>query len=216
MQLYSTKKLYQQELFLYDGKIYGIISSLSQEGAHNMCKHGISSMFNCLKSKFKKGELKWIKEIEVYMVQFLDVPVAVYVASYHIDKTGDSNDVKLRIEEVLVYVQAFKNCLLGSVKSGQIPVCKTQCKKCFDTKDICENHLQLHKTWNPDNRPCESCAQKSLNSSKPIECKRLVPLISVSDMDPAYKNTAKLLTKALKICGIVSPTHTMFMILDIT
>ena len=145
-------------MFLYNGIIYGIIPSLSQEDAHNMCKHGISSMLNSLISKFKKGELKWIKEIEVYMVQFLDVPVAVHVASYHIEKTGDSDDVELRIEEVLVYVKACENCLLGSVKSGQILVCKTQCKKCFDTKDICENHLQLHKTWNPDNRPCESCA----------------------------------------------------------
>ena len=65
-------------------------------------------MLNCLISKFKKGELKWVMEAEICIVQFLDILVAVPVASYHLEKTGDSNDVKLRIEEVLVYVQPFE------------------------------------------------------------------------------------------------------------
>ena len=155
-------------------------------------------MLNCLISKFKKGELKWVMESEVCIVQFLDVLVAIPVASYHVEKTGDRNDVKLRIEEVLTYVQPFENCHLDSVKNGQISVCKTQCKKCFDTKNICESHLELYKTWNPDNRPFESCAQKSLNFSKRIECKRLVPLISVSDMDPAYEKYDKTINKSFE------------------
>ena len=128
---------------MYHVKIYGIIPSLTQEDAHNICRHAINSMLNCLISKFKKGELKWVMEAEVCIVQFLDILVAVPVASYHLEKTGDSNDVKLRVEEVLVYVQPFENCLLDSVKNGQISVCKTQCKKCFDTKNICESHLEL-------------------------------------------------------------------------
>ena len=111
---------------LYDEKIYGIIISLSHEDVHIMCKHGISPMLNYLISKFNQGELKWVKETEVYMVQFLDIPVAVNVASYYLENTGDSNDVKLHIEEVLLYVQACENCLLNSVKSGQIPFCMTQ------------------------------------------------------------------------------------------
>ena len=41
---------------LYDEKIYGIIPSLSQEDAHNICKHVITSILNCLISKFKKGD----------------------------------------------------------------------------------------------------------------------------------------------------------------
>lgn len=53
----------------------------------------------------------WVKETEIYMVQFLDVPVAVPVTSSHLEKTSDSNDVKLRIEEVLLYIQACENCL---------------------------------------------------------------------------------------------------------
>ena len=76
-----------------------------------ICKDGIRSMLHCLVSKFKKGELKWVKETEIYMVQFLDVPVAVPVTSSHLEKTSDSNGVKLRIEEVLLYIQACENCL---------------------------------------------------------------------------------------------------------
>lgn len=53
----------------------------------------------------------WVKETEIYMVQFLDVPVAVPVTSSHLEKISDSNDVKLRIEEVLLYIQACENCL---------------------------------------------------------------------------------------------------------
>ena len=40
------------------------------------------------------------------MVQFMDVLVAAPVASYHVEKTSHSNDVKLRTEEVLLYLQA--------------------------------------------------------------------------------------------------------------
>ena len=93
---------------MYHVKIYGIIPSLTQEDAHNICRHATNSMLNCFISKFKKGELKWVMEAEVCIVQFLDILVAVPVASYHLEKTGDSNDVKLRIEEVLVYVQPFE------------------------------------------------------------------------------------------------------------
>ena len=79
----------------------------------------------------------------------------------------------------------------------------------FDTKKISENHLQLYKTRNPDNRPSESFAQKSLNCSKPIECKRLVPLISISEMDPAYEKYCKTTNKSFEDMqnSILNPYH---------
>ena len=52
-----------------------------------------------------------MKGTEVFIIQLLDIVVAVPVTVFHLEKTGDSEDAQKRVEEVLIYINSCSNCL---------------------------------------------------------------------------------------------------------
>ena len=175
---------------VYDGLIHGIIPSLKVEDVVNLCEDGYPAMLKKLIKMFSEKRLKWVKQIEVFMIQLLDLYVAVPIASYDLEETGESEDVQRRVEEVLLYANTCRNCLKLCMSTGNPPQCRTFCHDCFQAKAVCEAHMDIYDSWNPDKRPCEKCA--SLN----IKCDRFKVFFTISDMDPSYEKYGKLVSKS--------------------
>ena len=68
-------------------------------------------MLRKLIENFPSGVWRWVKGVKVLMLQILDVAVAVPVASYAQEPTGEYQDVQKRVDEVLLYVNLCGNCL---------------------------------------------------------------------------------------------------------
>ncbi|XP_066934637.1 uncharacterized protein [Clytia hemisphaerica] len=169
----------------YDGMIYGITPNLGPDDVSKLCENGYPEMLKNLIRMFTEKNLKWVKQVEVFMIQMLDICVAVPIASYGLDETGEAEVVTGRMDEVFQYANACDQCLKISISSKQPPFCESFCHDCFQKKMVCAKHEDLYDTWNPDNRPCLQC----LHSKK--RCTRFKVLVSVSDMDPSYEKYGK-------------------------
>ena len=55
------------------------------------------------------------------MVQFLDIKVAVPIATFSLEKEGDAEDVYERVTHVLKYLTSCNNCLLEAKHTGLPP-----------------------------------------------------------------------------------------------
>ena len=64
-------------------------------------------------------------------------------------------------------------------------VCKSFCRECIKTGQVCEEHTGLFDTWNPDERLCKHCTEYSFNGEM-VSCARFRCLLTCSDMDTSY------------------------------
>lgn len=174
---------------LYQESLFEISPAISVEYAENISKDGYRSMLENLIQMFKDGHLSWIKQGEVFLLHLLDDMVAFPIAIYHLEKSGDYNDVKSRVTEVLKYASACTACLESAKRSGLAPVCNAFCKDCFSNKAICHIHDGIYDTWKCDKRPCESCIGR-FRTGEDITCTRAPICISaVLAPDPESAGT---------------------------
>ena len=103
---------------LYQESLFGISPAITVEDAENISKDGYKKMLENLIQMFKDGHLSWIKQGEVFLLHLLDDMVAFPIAIYHLEKSGDYNDVKSRVTEVLKYVSACTACLESEKEAG--------------------------------------------------------------------------------------------------
>ena len=137
----------------YDGIIHAIILTLDVNDIASLRENGYPSMLRKLIANFSSGVWRWVKG---------DVAVAVPVASYALETTGEYQDVQKRVDEVLLYENACGNCLQHSVLTGESRVCRTLCFSCFQSRAVCDQQVNIFQTWVPDNRPCVRCAELNL------------------------------------------------------
>ena len=146
----------------YDSIIHRIIPNLDVNDIASLCENGYPSMFRKLIENFSSGVWRQVKWVEVFMLQILEVAVAVSVPSYVLETTGEYEDVQKRVDEVLLYVNSSGNCLHRSIFTGQPPVCITFCFSCFQSRAVCDQHVNISQTWVPNNRPCVRCTELNL------------------------------------------------------
>ena len=182
---------------LYQESLFGISPAITVEDAENISKDGYKKMLENLIQMFKDGHLSWIKQGEVFLLHLLDDMVAFPIAIYHLEKSGDYNDVKSRVTEVLKYVSACTACLESAKRSGLAPVCNAFCKDCFLNKAICHIHVGIYDTWNCDERPCESCIGR-IRTGEDITCTRARILLSISDQESAYEKFGKEISTSVE------------------
>eukprot|EP00795_Rhopilema_esculentum_P007960 gene7960-13856_t len=127
----------------FNDTIYGIQPAINAKEAKELCKDGFSTMLKTLINYFKTGDRTWVKETEVFMIQLLDSLVAVPVAAYHFEKTGEWEGVRERVKEALLYVNSCTRCLVHAVTSGNPPNCKVMCKDCTKSRSVCGIHKDI-------------------------------------------------------------------------
>lgn len=179
----------------FNDTIYGVQPPINAQEAKELCRDGFSAMLKTLINDFKTGERTWVKETEVFMIQLLDSLVAVPFAAYHVEKTGEWEEVRERVKEVLLYVNSCSRCLVHAVASGDPPNCKVMCKDCMKSRSVCGIHKDIYDSWKPDSRPCERCAEEIISKQQNIACCRFKTIISCSDMDPSYEKYGKSVSK---------------------
>ena len=144
---------------LYQESLFGISPPISVEDAENSSKDGSTSMLENLIQMFKDSHLSWIKPGAVFSLHLLDDMLAFPIAIYHLEKSGDYNDVKSRVTEVLKYASVCTACLESVKRSGLAPVCNAFCRDCFSNKAISHE------------RPCESYIER-IRAGEEITCTR--------------------------------------------
>ena len=106
---------------LYQESLFGNSPPIAVEDAENISKDRYKSMLENLIQLFKDSHLSWIKQGEVFLVflqHLLDNMVAFPITIYHLKKSGDYNDVKSRVTEVLKYASACMACLDWQKEAG--------------------------------------------------------------------------------------------------
>ena len=151
----------------------------------SLCDNGYPSMLKKLIENFSSGVWRWVKGVEFFMLQILDVAVAVPVVSYALETTGEYQDVQKRVYKVLLYVNSCESCLHHSVLTGQPPFCIISCFSCFQFRAVCDQHVHIFQTWILDNCPCVRCVELNLI------CCRFKIVSTISDMDPSYEKYGK-------------------------
>ena len=119
-----------------------------------MRKYGYKEMLQTMILDFAEKRRSWIKQAEVYMLQFLDIVVAVPIAVFYLTQDGTSDDVRQRTALVLKYVSSCNNCLSMSKETGQPPECRWFCRLCMRYKRVCDNHAGMYTEWLYDLRLC--------------------------------------------------------------
>ena len=85
-----------------------------------------------------------MKQKWLFILTLLDKVVAFPVALYHLEKSGDHNDIEARVFKVLLYVASCSECLRASKLSNLPPGCNRFCHDCFTNKSVCDNHTDLY------------------------------------------------------------------------
>ena len=70
-------------------------------------------------------------------------------------------------------------CLKVACETGMARVCKSFCRECIKTGQVCEEHTGLFDTWNLDEHQCNQCTEYSFNgnsSSSLIQLKKILKL----------------------------------------
>ena len=124
--------------------------TISEIDAEMLAKDGYKSLQKELIAQFQNETHIWVKQAEVHLLQLLDVLVAVPIAVFYLDQSGSWEDVKTRVDEVLLYLNVCGRCLKVACETGMAPVCKSFCRECIKTGQVCEEHTGLFDTWNPD------------------------------------------------------------------
>ena len=170
------KKAISPDAEEYDGIIHGIILALDVNDIASLRENGYPSMLRKLIENFSSGVRRWVKG---------DVAVAVPVASYALETTGEYQDVQKRVDKVLRYENACGNCLQHSALTGESPVRITICLSCFQSRAVCDQQVNIFQTWVPDNCPCVRCAE--LDSI----CCQFKIVSTIRDMDPSREKYEK-------------------------
>ena len=119
---------------------------------------------------------------ELRILILLDKVVAFPVALYHLEKSGDHNDIETRVSEVLLCVASCSECLRASKVPSLPPSCNSFCRYCLRNKSFCDNHTDMCNSCNCGVRPCETC-ERLLKETKNLVCN----LLSISDQKSAYQ-----------------------------
>ena len=127
-------------------------------------------MLENLIKMFKNGRYSWVKKGEVFLSHLLDDMVALPIAIYHLDKSGDHIDVENRVKEVLTYASACSMCLDSAKRNKLMPVCKSFCKDCFSGRAICKAHERIYDTWNCDKRNNPGYSRRSKFGRESANC----------------------------------------------
>ena len=128
---------------VYQDTLYGTVPPIKAEEAKTSCENGYKEMLQTMILDFAEKRRSWIKQAEVYMLQFLDIVVAVPIAVFYLTQDGTSDDVKQRTALVLKYVSSCNNCLSMSKETGQPPECRWFCHLCMRYKRVCDNHAGM-------------------------------------------------------------------------
>ena len=81
-----------------------------------------------------------VKQAEVDLLQLQDVLVAVPKVIFYLKQSGSWQDVNARVEEVLLYLNACGHCLKVACETGMANICKSFCRECVKTVQVCEEH----------------------------------------------------------------------------
>ena len=175
---------------VFGGTGFGIQPPLNAEEAKNLCDQGYKTFLEWLISIFKSKERTWVKSVEVYMVQFLDIKVAVPIATFSLEKEGDAEDLYERVTRVLKYLTSCNNCLLKAKHTGLPPKCTCFCMACMRERSVCQRHEHTDE-WCPDLRPCRERNVKAA-------CVRFNVLLTISDQAPPYEKFGRSVSTSLQ------------------
>ena len=75
---------------VYQDRLYGVMPPIDVEETKTLCENGYKTMLQSLIDEFCKKRRSWVKQTEVYMLQFLDIKVAVPIAAFFLSEKGTS------------------------------------------------------------------------------------------------------------------------------
>ena len=87
-----------------------------------------------------------MKQGELFIFPPPDEFVALTVALYQLEKSGDYNDIDTSVFEVLLYGASCSKCLRVPKVSNLPLSCNSFCRNCYTNKRICDKHTGLHDT----------------------------------------------------------------------
>ena len=65
----------------YANKLYGVMPPIAAEDATSLCSEGYSEI-----DDFRMGQRKWVKQVEVFLLQLLDLYVAILFALLYLEQ----------------------------------------------------------------------------------------------------------------------------------
>ena len=74
----------------YDGVIHGILPPLSVDDVKSLTSDGYPNMLRSMIQNFKENKWSWVKQVEVFLLQLLDLQVAIPIASYSMHEKEDT------------------------------------------------------------------------------------------------------------------------------
>ena len=177
---------------VYQDKLYGVMPPIDVEEAKTLCENGYKTMLQSLIDEICKKRRFWVKQAEVYMLQFLDIKVAVPIEAFFLSEEGTSDDVDVRVKLVLQYITACGGCLKEAKNSGEPPICTWYCQACMRYRRVCNVHEDLYTEWLCDARPCEQCLRRE------NKCIRFSVLLCISDQAPCYEKYGRSVSSCLQ------------------
>ena len=179
---------------VYQDTLDGTVPPIKAEEAKTLCENGYKEKLQTMILDFAEKRRSWIKQGEVYMLQFLDIVVAIPIAVFYLTQDGTSDDVKQRTALVLKYVSSCNNCLSMSKETGQPPECRWFCHLCMRYKRVFDNHAGMYTEWLCDLRPCEQCLRMNR------KCLRFSTLLGISDQAAPYGKYGRSVSSSLQDC----------------
>ena len=80
---------------------------------------------------------------ELFIFTPSDKVVAFPVALYHLEKSGDHNDIEAHVFEVLLCVASRSECFKASKVPNVPPGCNSFCHNCFRNRSVFDNHTDF-------------------------------------------------------------------------
>ena len=170
----------------YKNALYGIDPVIKANSLVDTYQDGYRVLLQYFINSFKAETITWVKQGEVFMVQLLDVIIAVPFAVFYLSKPSNSEEVETRVRTALLYLSVCTECLKTAKETESIPNCHYLSKICFINKHIYDAHLQLYDTWNCDLHPCEEC-MRNIVQGEATTCSRFRVMLSFSDQESAYE-----------------------------
>ena len=78
----------------YGNKLYGVTPPITAEEATALFSEAYSDIHRKLIDDFRMGRRKWVKQAEVFLLQLLDIYVAIPFAVQYLETSGDSSAVR--------------------------------------------------------------------------------------------------------------------------
>ena len=125
-----------------------------------------------------------MKQRELLIFTLLDKAVAYPAALYHLQESGDQNDIEAPMFEELLCVVPYSECL-RTLKVPNLPhSCNSFCRDCLRNKCGCDNHTNWYNSLDYNVLPCETCERES-KESKNLVCKEFCNLWPISEQESA-------------------------------